>query len=113
MTAFCEDEVAQSRSHPNDLFDGIVGDEAAVGEVEDPEGFVCPVWWQPKEGCIRDEIAVSKAHFAEVTEVGEEGDDGGVGDLVTTEEVNFEEMRAVFGERKNGLVRNLVAFVQF
>lgn len=46
-------------------------------------------------------------------EVGEEGYDCGVGNLVTFEEVYLQQMRAILGERKDGIVGDLVTLVQF
>lgn len=113
VPTFGEDEIAEARGHLDDLFDGIISDEATVGEVEDSEGFVGTVWRELKECRIGNQVAVGKADFAEVTEVGKEGYNSGIGNLVTFEEIYLQQVRAILGERKDGIVGYLITLVQF
>ena len=66
--------------------------------------LVGPARRQGEEGAVVDEIAVGEAQLAERLSLGKKRSDRLVPDLSALVQVNFEDIRAVFGKGENGLV---------
>ena len=66
-----------------------------------------------KEGRVVDQIATSQAELAKRVAFGKESCDWLVADESALLKVDLEDIRAIFGERDDGLVLKLGAIVEF
>lgn len=113
ISAFCQDEIAQTRGNIDDLLHGTIGQAHARGEIEDPQVLKDPFGWQGKECGIINKLAVSETKFAQRLALSQEFRDGLVGDESALVEVNFQDIRAVPSKGEDGIVSELHAVVQF
>lgn len=98
MATLGKNEVSESRGHFDNLFNGIIRQQTAIGEIENAQRLVGLVGRELEEGIVRNEVAVRETDLTKLLQVGEKRGDGGICDLVTSMEIDFKKMRAVFGE---------------
>lgn len=71
VAAFREDQIAQAVRHLDDLIDRFVGDESAVGKVQNPERLKGFVRRKVQESIVGQEIAVRQPQFSKVLKIRE------------------------------------------
>lgn len=68
---------------------------------------------QSQKGAVVDELTACQPKLAERLALGDEGSDGLIADLCTLVQVDFEDIRAVLGKCKDGIVLQLGTIVEF
>lgn len=113
VAALGEKQVSQARSSVDNLANGGVGEAAAGRQVEDPQVLIYLGRRQGEEGVVVNQLAVGQPELAETVSLGQERCDGAVSDLDALVEIDFQDVWAVLGKGKHGVVTQLNAFVQF
>lgn len=113
IPAFGEHEVAEARGNVDDLLDGTVGKAGAGREVQDAEVFVRLVRRQRQEGAVVYEFAVGESQFTERATLGKKSGYRIVLDKPALMKIDLEDVGAMLGKGKDGLVGQLMTVVQF
>lgn len=113
VAALCKDEVPETRSGSDDLLDSMVCDPGAGGKVEDAEVVKDHSWGKREECAVVHELTHCQPELSKGVPLCEEIGNRGVANQLALMQINLEDVGAVLGEGKDGLVRHLAAVVQF
>lgn len=113
VAALCKDEISKTRSGSDDLLDSMVGDPGAGCEVEDAEVVKNHSRGKREEGAVIHELTHCQPEFSKGISLCEEIGNRSVANQLALVQVNLEDVGAVLGEGKDGLVGHLAAVVQF
>lgn len=113
VAALLQHQVPKPWRHVDDLLNGAVSDPQGRAEIEDSQLLKRPRGRERKEGGIVDQVAASQADLPERPAFGEERGNCFVANEPALLEVDLEDVGAVFGEGKNGVVLDLRAIVEF
>lgn len=113
IAALLQHQVPKPWGHVNYLLDSAVRDPQGRTEIENSQLLKSPRRRKRKEGGIVDQIATSQPDLPERSAFGEECGHCFVADEAALLKVDLEDVGAVFGKRKNGIVLDLIAIVEF
>lgn len=88
----------------HNLLHSAVGESQARAEVKNAQVVVGPVSRKREKGRVVDQLAADKSKLAEGPRLGEDGRNGLIADEPAFLKVNLENIGAVFGKGKDGLV---------
>lgn len=113
VAALGKDKIAQAWRGIDDLLNSGIRESRARSQVENSEVLVDLAIREAQESVVVDEFAASKAQLTQAVALGEQCGNRSVANLVALVQIDLENVGAVIGEGKNGVIAKLGAFVQF